>query len=321
MPMSAHGQDTVSKRTVWVEMNSISGAYTVEAAREALSLRLIDRRIAAATSASPAPCSPQAPDDMWVRFTELQNGALALEVRACATGDIRLEDTVPPGETETDTLRNAAVAATVALDTAPRPAEDKGTSAPEAEQNKAAVDVPSRPSALIVLAPGAALTFKGNAMFAGFVELGVALPNRIAVTAGADFATRQRGTAVKKNQDPAEGTEVGVTDFGFRLGVSYRFDFASHWFFSPGIGLRYTHSLVENLSADKFTVDEGNPAARASAFLTLEIGRRLLRFFTVSLRLTPSITFGERRYEVRGEEAVNMGFGTVGAFVCAGVYL
>ena len=315
------GQTEAADRpTVWVEV--VTQTETIDQQLlDALAVRLPERSVRSMPEGDFGEGCPESKqDDVKVVLHIDAPGAGRLTVRGCSDGAVLFEDPIPAATDSEDLNRRAAVTAATALDGyGERATTNKEKSGPPATDvdaplpTREPVDVPkpARTAVRLSLAPGAAVTFGGSPLFRGSIGIGARFINGLGLSAAADFSSRVRGQAIKKNETPDEGVEAGVTDFGFRLGVFYRHPFSHAWFYEVGGGLGYTHSKTEDLSDEKYDVITENPAAQGAAFLHGAIGRALSPHFSLDLRVTPTVSFGKRRYTVRGEEALSMGYGCI----------
>jgi hypothetical protein len=305
--------EALTPGVVWVDMTRANPKYRRRDFEKALRLRLPGWDV------REAPPRDQGPICRGTRFRDASvllwsdGGHTRLEVVGCADGSTRLEETIDDGAPTEDALRQAAALVRMALAAQPEKAPPPGP-------QKTAEPLPrghfdrTRVMATLGLAPGlTAAPTAGRVVFTGSVDIGVLFINDIWVAFGADLSTSYAGKAVKKNQTPSEGTEVGVTDFGFWLGLSYRFDLGERWYIDAGLAGRYTHSAVRDRSEDKYEVTEETPSARGSVVGIARAGVMLTRFLAVFIALEPAVSFGRRIYKVRGEEAVNLGLATIGA--------
>jgi hypothetical protein len=247
-----------------------------------------------------------------------RGGATSLEIYSCAEGAILISEPLDDSASPEDALRRAAVLVPMALEVEPSPdAPTKDAPGKTEDQNPL---TRRRTVGTLGLLPGTTIAPKNrDAVFTGTTDVGVLFLNGLWIKGGADLSSRHTGLAVKKNEE--EGTEVGVTDFAFWLGLSYRPDWGRRFYAELGLAGKYTHAVTKDLTENKHNVEETDPAARGSVLAALGVGVVMVRFFALVFKVSPAVSFGERAYKLRGEEAVNLGRASLGISVGAQFFL
>lgn len=321
VPLAGQARAPSPPKTVWVDMRQAQPTYSASEFTKALRLRLPEWEVRTLPAGSPADgCPGNSPEDVVVAIRTDEKGRSVLAVTACDDGAVRLTEPLDTNGSEADALRQAAVLVSMTVTAPPEDAsESPATAAPTKTPSPFER---SRTTATIGLLPGFTVAPKAREVaFTGSGELGALLVNRVWIKAGVDASTPFVGKAVKKNENVDEGIDVAVTDIGFWLGVAYRFVLSRRWYLEAGAAGRYTHAMTRDLTESKFAVEEVTPAARGAAVAWVAGGFAIGRMLAVCLSIRPAVTFGERSYNVRGEEAVTLGYATLNVGVGVQLFL
>jgi hypothetical protein len=293
------------RKAICVELNEAHTAYKKDDVINALKLRLPDWTVREKNLEDrDRICNIERGCFYTARIVEDMNGKATIELLSCDEAILHLREDLENAELGEESLRRAAVAIAMAVDL-----EGNKTIRAGEEIEPTVHDQPderrgiqrSRLYGSAALAPGLTLVPSAQqAEFGGFFHLGLLFPNGVWLEGGFKLSSRYEGTSEK-------GSKIGVADRAFQLGASYRLDWNEYWFVIAGLGVQYTHAVTEDLTDDKYKIEEDSEAARWSLDALAGIGLQVFRFFAVAIRIYPGISFQERVYLIRGSQALDLG--------------
>ncbi len=305
-PAAATAGESREAGIILLDMSKADDRIDTTELVEALRLRLPRWRVETPGSDQgvEVTCPENAADHYVLRIVSTSQRRLLATLEGCGDGATLLRERVDGGPSEQESLRQIAVLVPMVLDVA----ESDGAREPVAEKTAR-----ERPVGTLGLAPGLTVAPRQEAVvFTGGADMGVLLVNGLAFRVGVHGSSSYVGVTDKKNLDAEEQVQVQVTDVAFALRALYRFDIGRRWFVALGLGLRYTYSVVRDISEQKFEIEETHPTARGAGVAIVGGGVMFHRLLSVFFEIVPAVSFGPRVYTARGSEAVNLGYGTVG---------
>lgn len=288
-----------------LELDKATFTYDGDELREALQIRLPEWNVRFSTpDENSENCTGGSDCRYFAEIEQADGKALVVQLKAC-DGRVLVREQIKPTGGDAEVLRACAITIALALDLE----QDKPETLPEDVAREPASQsevergfLRTRPVGSAAIAPGIAMaTRNGDVAFGGFANLGLLFENGIWLESGFKLATPFEGTSDKEST-------IGVADRAFWLGGSYRIDWVSSWFVFAGLAAQYVHVETEDLSDNKYEIEEISTQARWSLKVVCGLGYQIFSFLAVSLRIYPGISFGERAYKIRGSVAVELGY-------------